>query len=168
MVGGVCGCLQGRIGCARGRARRLSAPHPWRQGRAGQSCTPPLISLAPACRRPSLVLLQVFGKRYYDQMPSMGLRSTDSAYVLAFSVIMLNTDLHNTQVNTSAGRVFIGCWRRCGARHLGHSMLNTNLHNTQAFSCRLSWVGVGRVADCSCCTHAVFVLLPFPCRTRRK
>lgn len=41
---------------------------------------------------------QVFGKRYYEQMPSMGLKSTDAAYVLAFSVIMLNTDLHNTQV----------------------------------------------------------------------
>ena len=33
-------------------------------------------------------------------MPSerSGLRSADAAYVLAFSVIMLNTDLHNTQV----------------------------------------------------------------------
>ncbi|KAI3425868.1 hypothetical protein D9Q98_007841 [Chlorella vulgaris] len=42
-------------------------------------------------------IMQVFGKRYHDQMPSMGLRSSDAAYVLAFSVIMLNTDLHNTQ-----------------------------------------------------------------------
>ena len=41
---------------------------------------------------------QVFGRRYYEQMPGMGLRSADAAYVLAFSVIMLNTDLHNTQV----------------------------------------------------------------------
>ena len=43
---------------------------------------------------------QVFGKRYHQQMPSdrSGLKSADAAYVLAFSVIMLNTDLHNTQV----------------------------------------------------------------------
>ena len=44
--------------------------------------------------------LQVFGKRYYESMPSMGLKSADAAYVLAFSVIMLNTDLHNDQVHT--------------------------------------------------------------------
>ncbi|PSC74405.1 ARF guanine-nucleotide exchange factor GNOM isoform B [Micractinium conductrix] len=42
-------------------------------------------------------IMQVFGKRYFEQMPSMGLKSADAAYVLAFSVIMLNTDLHNTQ-----------------------------------------------------------------------
>ncbi|PRW57821.1 ARF guanine-nucleotide exchange factor GNOM-like [Chlorella sorokiniana] len=42
-------------------------------------------------------IMQAFGKRYYEVMPSMGLKSTDAAYVLAFSVIMLNTDLHNTQ-----------------------------------------------------------------------
>lgn len=42
---------------------------------------------------------QVFGKRYHEQMPTerSGLKSADAAYVLAFSVIMLNTDLHNTQ-----------------------------------------------------------------------
>ncbi|KAL4436787.1 hypothetical protein ABPG75_003926 [Micractinium tetrahymenae] len=42
-------------------------------------------------------IMQVFGRRYFEQMPSMGLKSADAAYVLAFSVIMLNTDLHNTQ-----------------------------------------------------------------------
>ena len=42
-------------------------------------------------------LMQVFGRRYYNQMPDSGLKSEDAAYVLAFSVIMLNTDLHNTQ-----------------------------------------------------------------------
>lgn len=42
-------------------------------------------------------IMQVFGRRYYEQMPSMGLKSADAAYVLAFSVIMLNTDLHNNQ-----------------------------------------------------------------------
>ena len=29
----------------------------------------------------------------------MGLKSADAAYVLAFSVIMLNTDLHNNQAS---------------------------------------------------------------------
>jgi hypothetical protein len=47
-------------------------------------------------------IMQAFGKRYYEVMPSMGLKSTDAAYVLAFSVIMLNTDLHNTQVQSLA------------------------------------------------------------------
>lgn len=42
-------------------------------------------------------IMQVFGQRYFDQMPEAGLVNADSAYVLAFSVIMLNTDLHNTQ-----------------------------------------------------------------------
>lgn len=42
-------------------------------------------------------IMQAFGTRYHAQMPSMGLKSADAAYVLAFSVIMLNTDLHNTQ-----------------------------------------------------------------------
>ena len=48
-------------------------------------------------------MAQVFGRRYYEQMPSMGLKSADAAYVLAFSVIMLNTDLHNNQVRPGAG-----------------------------------------------------------------
>lgn len=42
-------------------------------------------------------IMQVFGQRYYEQMPDAGLKNADAAYVLAFSVIMLNTDLHNTQ-----------------------------------------------------------------------
>ena len=42
-------------------------------------------------------IMQSFGKRYFEQSPEAGLKSTDAAYVLAFSVIMLNTDLHNTQ-----------------------------------------------------------------------
>ena len=42
-------------------------------------------------------IVQSFGKRYYEQCPKSGLRSSDAAYVLAFSVIMLNTDLHNSQ-----------------------------------------------------------------------
>jgi brefeldin A-resistance guanine nucleotide exchange factor 1 len=42
-------------------------------------------------------IMQTFGKRYYEQNSNGGLKSADAAYVLAFSVIMLNTDLHNTQ-----------------------------------------------------------------------
>jgi Sec7-like guanine-nucleotide exchange factor len=37
-------------------------------------------------------------------------RSEDAAYVLAYSVIMLNTDQHNTQVRRAGG---------CGAAALG-------------------------------------------------
>lgn len=42
-------------------------------------------------------IMQCFGKRYFEQNATGGLKSSDAAYVLAFSVIMLNTDLHNTQ-----------------------------------------------------------------------
>ena len=42
-------------------------------------------------------IVQSFGKRYFEQVPQSGLKSADAAYVLAFSVIMLNTDLHNSQ-----------------------------------------------------------------------
>lgn len=43
-------------------------------------------------------IMQCFGDRYFAQMsPEVGLKSPDAAYVLAFSVIMLNTDLHNSQ-----------------------------------------------------------------------
>ena len=42
-------------------------------------------------------IVQSFGKKYFEQVPQSGLKSADAAYVLAFSVIMLNTDLHNTQ-----------------------------------------------------------------------
>lgn len=42
-------------------------------------------------------IMQSFGKRYFEQSPYSGLKSADAAYVLAFSVIMLNTDLHNSQ-----------------------------------------------------------------------
>ena len=43
-------------------------------------------------------IMQCFGDRYFAQMsPEVGLKSPDAAYVLAFSVIMLNTDLHNNQ-----------------------------------------------------------------------
>lgn len=42
-------------------------------------------------------IVQSFGKQYHKQVPTSGLKSSDAAYVLAFSVIMLNTDLHNSQ-----------------------------------------------------------------------
>jgi brefeldin A-resistance guanine nucleotide exchange factor 1 len=43
-------------------------------------------------------IMQIFGRQYYLQAGQLsGLKSADAAYVLAFSVIMLNTDLHNSQ-----------------------------------------------------------------------
>eukprot|EP00951_Prasinocladus_malaysianus_P003081 scaffold21901_cov37-Prasinocladus_malaysianus.AAC.1 len=39
-----------------------------------------------------------FGTRYHEQNSGV-LRNADAAYVLGYSVIMLNTDAHNTQDN---------------------------------------------------------------------
>lgn len=38
-----------------------------------------------------------FGRHYFAQNPG-AFASDDAAYVLAYAVIMLNTDLHNSQV----------------------------------------------------------------------
>lgn len=42
-------------------------------------------------------ILESFAESYYSQSPDV-FRSRDAAYVLAYSVIMLNTDLHNARV----------------------------------------------------------------------
>lgn len=42
-------------------------------------------------------LMEKFAERYCDQHPD-AFRSADTAYILAYSVIMLNTDAHNPQV----------------------------------------------------------------------
>lgn len=42
-------------------------------------------------------IINSFGRRYY-QLNEAVFRHADAAYVLAYSVIMLNTDQHNTQV----------------------------------------------------------------------
>ena len=54
-------------------------------------------------------IMQCFGQRYYAQASSVaGLKSPDAAYVLAFSVIMLNTDLHNNQNKRKMSREDFG------------------------------------------------------------
>ena len=73
----------------------------------------------------SLCQLQAFGTRYYEQMPAMGLRSADAAYVLAFSVIMLNTDLHNNQARWLLLLVLLWCvggkgWNARRGHHAQH------------------------------------------------
>ena len=40
---------------------------------------------------------ETFAHAYYASRPA-GIRSEDAVYVLAYSIIMLNTDLHNPQV----------------------------------------------------------------------
>jgi hypothetical protein len=40
---------------------------------------------------------QGFGKHYFRQCPQL-FASDDAAYILAYAIIMLNTDLHNNQV----------------------------------------------------------------------
>lgn len=109
-----CACSWTRSG-RRGRARRLTASCRWAPCRPAVWCCtthPPPASAAssstahpaPPWPWPCSAHAQVFGRRYYEQMlPGMGLRSADACYVLAFSVIMLNTDLHNTQVGGWAG-----------------------------------------------------------------
>ncbi len=43
-------------------------------------------------------LMEAFGKRYCEQNPAGEVKHPDAAYVLAFQVIMLNTDLHNKSI----------------------------------------------------------------------
>jgi hypothetical protein len=38
-----------------------------------------------------------FGRHYFSQCPQL-FASDDAAYILAYAIIMLNTDLHNSQV----------------------------------------------------------------------
>lgn len=42
-------------------------------------------------------IMEIFASRYHENNPGV-FASPDTAYVLAFSVIMLNTDLHNPAV----------------------------------------------------------------------
>jgi golgi-specific brefeldin A-resistance guanine nucleotide exchange factor 1 len=42
-------------------------------------------------------IMENFAKRFFESGPE-DVRSSDAAYVLAFSVVMLNTDQHNPQV----------------------------------------------------------------------
>ncbi|VDM66330.1 unnamed protein product [Strongylus vulgaris] len=49
-------------------------------------------------------LMEKFASRYCECNPSLGLfASADTAYVLAYSIIMLTTDLHNQYVNMNRG-----------------------------------------------------------------
>ena len=45
-------------------------------------------------------IMEYFAKRFFESGPKE-VRSSDAAYVLAFSVVMLNTDQHNPQVKVS-------------------------------------------------------------------
>ena len=49
-------------------------------------------------------LMEKFAERYLKCNPS-SFKSADVAYVLAYSVIMLNTDLHNPQVKKKMSKV---------------------------------------------------------------
>ena len=40
-------------------------------------------------------MMEAFASKYYEQCPGKVFASSDAVYVLAFSVIMLNTDQHN-------------------------------------------------------------------------
>ena len=47
-------------------------------------------------------IINCFGRHYFRQRPDI-FRNEDAAYVLAYSVIMLNTDAHNNQVRIVKG-----------------------------------------------------------------
>jgi brefeldin A-inhibited guanine nucleotide-exchange protein len=55
--------------------------------------------------------MEKFAERFVRCNPA-SFKSADVAYVLAYSVIMLNTDLHNPQVKKKMTKVMIGD-RRC-------------------------------------------------------
>ncbi len=54
-------------------------------------------------------LMEKFAERYLKCNPG-SFRSADVAYVLAYSVIMLNTDQHNPQVKKKMTKVRRGGW----------------------------------------------------------
>lgn len=56
-------------------------------------------------------LMEKFAERFVVCNPG-SFKSADVAYVLAYSVIMLNTDQHNPQVKNRMTKVGIGLW--CG------------------------------------------------------
>jgi len=56
--------------------------------------------------------MEKFAERYLKCNPG-SFKSADVAYVLAYSVIMLNTDLHNPQVKKKMTKV--GAWGGRGA-----------------------------------------------------
>ena len=57
-------------------------------------------------------LMEKFAERYVSCNPE-SFKSADVAYVLAYSVIMLNTDAHNAQVGLWAGCGEEWIWSRC-------------------------------------------------------
>ncbi len=40
----------------------------------------------------------MFGQRYYATNPSSSLSNVDTVFILAFAIIMLNTDLHSRNI----------------------------------------------------------------------
>jgi len=42
--------------------------------------------------------IQVFGQRYCTTNPSSSLSNVDTIFILAFAIIMLNTDLHSRNI----------------------------------------------------------------------
>jgi golgi-specific brefeldin A-resistance guanine nucleotide exchange factor 1 len=47
-------------------------------------------------------IIESFGKRYHKQNNDV-LRNADAVFVLGYSIIMLNTDQHNSQVGCTPG-----------------------------------------------------------------
>ena len=77
-------------------------PLPW--ARAAALPTPPLPPLPPfPSRRPGEAqcidrIMEAFAGEVFRQCPGLPFASADTAFVLAFALIMLNTNLHNPNI----------------------------------------------------------------------
>ncbi|KFM23960.1 ARF guanine-nucleotide exchange factor GNOM [Auxenochlorella protothecoides] len=67
-------------------------------------------------------IMEAFGGAYHAACPGSGLASPDAAYVLAFSVIMLNTDLHKQRTDRQPRMTLEGFRRMNDATNDGEPM----------------------------------------------
>ena len=124
---------QGRGACLLGRPRGLhGAAYPCARRRPPRPPLPPRRKFLAGFRLPGEAqkidrLMEKFAARYVTCNPE-SFKSADVAYVLAYSVIMLNTDAHNPMVKTKMTKQVRGdegVWRgrgragRGGGRPLG-------------------------------------------------
>lgn len=93
--------------------------------------------------------MEKFAERYVNCNPE-AFKSADVAYVLAYSVIMLNTDAHNPQVKAKMSQQVLQ--RLC---HSWHAVHRTALHHIALADCLESWhlTCIPFVYDCSCMSY---------------
>ena len=63
-------------------------------------------------------IVERFAEHYFEQHKEAGpLANADTAYILSYAIIMLNTDLHNAQVCGGRGMLIPGLRARAHAVH---------------------------------------------------